>query len=295
MQPLEAILSPTPGFVKPPCGGIGLFINTLTHERRIAPCGSWSCSRCAPINAWRLRRRVRAVRFTHFLTLTFDSSLAPGATRAALSLAALAWSRVRKWLRRRGLGRFLRVAELGERGGRLHLHVLVQLGWLDYRALHHELRRAGFGRVADFKRLRNGRGVTAYVTKYISKCAAGAWPRWARRFQTDVPRLRPHSPRQPGWCFFTNRELAANPVPAWLSRAALDCVGVSPPREEARAVADGGSGCAARLARALAELRRVAGYQAAVDLAQLVLIQREKLTATLVRPWSLHAERADTS
>ena len=291
MQPLEAILSPTPGFVKPPCGGVGVFLNTLTGERRIAACGSWSCSRCAPINAWRLRTRVREVRFTHFITLTFDSSLAPGATRAALALAALAWSRVRKWLRRRGLKRFLRVAELGERGGRLHLHVLVQLGWLDYRALHHELRRAGFGRVADFQKLRNKRGVTAYVTKYVSKCGRGAWPKWSRRFQTDVPRLRPRAPRRPGWSFFSNRELVANPVPAWLSRAALDPVGVSPPRSEAGAVADSGDGCAARLARAVSWLRWFGAERGEA----LVLIQREKLTATNVQPWSLHAERGDTS
>ncbi|MCL4532571.1 MAG: hypothetical protein M1582_05190 [Actinobacteria bacterium] len=248
------------------------------------------------MNAWRLRRRVRSVAFTHFVTLTFDSSLAPGATRAALALAALAWSRVRKWMRRRGLRKFLRVVELGERGGRLHLHVLAQLGgWLDYRALHRELRRAGFGRVADFQKLRNRRGVTAYVTKYVCKCEGAGWPKWARRFQTDVPRLRSHSPREAGWCFFTNRQLVASPLPKWLSGVQPADARVEGPRSPAGPVAGGGSGCAARLARALAELGRLTGYEAAVGLAQLVLIQREKLTGPGVQPWSLHAERGDTS
>ena len=141
-------------------------------------------------------------------TMRGDASL----TRENLADLQHSWRVFSRWLARtrtrercahrfryaNAIGARTWVRELGEVGGRLHLHVLLEIPFLCYFCVREAVIRAGFGVVCDIQRVRGA--ASGYVSKYLAKSASD--PRWrrlkgARRCQTTVPDF----PRAKGWLF----------------------------------------------------------------------------------------------
>ena len=129
----------------------------IAKNGRVLDCGQ--CAECLSLEAWRWAQRVRIEMLfakTWFLTLTYR-----GTTEVGYSEIQKMFKRLRK----KHEFRYLCVAELGEKEGRLHYHCVVH-GDLTKREVRGEWTH-GF---SDAKLANdNPNTVARYVSKYISK------------------------------------------------------------------------------------------------------------------------------
>lgn len=207
----------------------GTLFNKRTRSACRLGCNRWTCATCGPRKANQAQKRLRAVPWTKLITITMP----PGhgwAKRENLRYQARHlrsfWTALRRrygafryaWVREVGAERadciclktarpvrleepVGEVVELldcicGAGGGRLHLHILVDVApWIDSRWLQAMSHRCGFGWV-DIRAIRGS--LVSYVSKYLSKGWAMPFPPKTRRIQTSgVDRLAP----SPGWAF----------------------------------------------------------------------------------------------
>ena len=129
----------------------------IAKNGRVLDCGQ--CAECLSLEAWRWAQRVRIEMLfakTWFLTLTYRGETSVGYTEI---------QKMFKRLRKKHEFRYLCVAELGEKNGRLHYHCVVH-GELTKREVRGEWTH-GF---SDAKLANdNPNTVARYVSKYISK------------------------------------------------------------------------------------------------------------------------------
>lgn len=176
---------------------VGCFVNRLTGEVMLCPCGSWRCDRCGRRNVGRFLKRIRGRTYSRMATITLEGDGRP--SRENLRRLNAGWRTWKRWLDRT-VGRkvaFTWVNEQGEKSGRLHKHVLLDIPRFDYRHARAAAVRNRLGRVIDFQKVRNF-GAQSYVVKYLSKGLGVEWPKYTRRCQTTEP--RPQS--QEGWEFY---------------------------------------------------------------------------------------------
>jgi len=161
-------------------------------------CKLWSCSVCGPINAsrwaWRADSGVRQFKCAgrvEFITLTSHERLVAGASLAVLPDA---WKKLQERLRRAAKGEYLIVPEV-HKDGRVHLHGLFTHG-LPKRWYKDNARACGMGYQVDVQEIRTLGGVSAYVTKYLTKSIIE--PQFAKGFRrVRTTRGWPKLPEQP--------------------------------------------------------------------------------------------------
>lgn len=241
----------------PACARSGVWgLNLATGELRPFPCGSPRHDVCAPQWARRLRNRVTPL-FVRAATV-FDGARLPDGSRSRLmkfgtltlppeveanepsfstiEADAVAWRRFRSLMKEAdaaalGANVLLWKREVGERGGRLHRHLVV-LTHLPNRVLWRLARRSGYG-LSKFKLVRSGAMAARYVGKYVAKpdLNLSAWPartRWAQTKIRRPPRVyrgRWLSVRVPR---FASERAVLSRVDALLRRRAGSPVGVCP-------------------------------------------------------------------
>ncbi|HEY6299315.1 MAG TPA: hypothetical protein VIW95_06690 [Candidatus Binatus sp.] len=176
---------------------VGFVTSQSTGERRAIGCGSWACPDCGPKKVWKWRNRI-SYTWRYFITLTIAND---GCDDGAPTIANVmrinqAWGKFRRWLRAHcDLREYAWVNELGERTERLHKHVVIDSGYLDYTAgsrFRKAIERAGLGPWVRVERVRSQAGSAHYLTKYLSKGLGNRrWPRYARRAQTTRPAPKP--------------------------------------------------------------------------------------------------------
>jgi len=129
----------------------------IAKNGRVLVCGQ--CDDCLKLEAWRWTQRVRVEMLfskTWFLTLTYRGEIPAGYTEI---------QKMFKRLRKKHDFRYLAVAELGEKEGRLHYHCVIH-GNLTKREVRGEWSH-GF---SDAKLASSSSDAVArYVSKYISK------------------------------------------------------------------------------------------------------------------------------
>ena len=129
----------------------------IAKNGRVLDCGQ--CAECLSLEAWRWAQRVRIEMLfakTWFLTLTYRGEVSVGYTEI---------QKMFKRLRKKHEFRYLCVAELGEKNGRLHYHCVVH-GELTKREVRGEWSH-GF---SDAKLANSdSNSIARYVSKYISK------------------------------------------------------------------------------------------------------------------------------
>lgn len=172
-------------------------------------CGKLSCPVCAPRKLRRYRARLARTDWMRMLTLTMPAvtDVPPGGDVLEVGIRnqAAAWSVLRRWLKRNvELKEYVwarEVTKASEVRPNLHMHVLLNSEYIPTKIsrgskslLNDAIARAGFGPTFKINKVR---GAIGYVTNYVSKCTQFL-PRYARRFQTTVPDLRP---RDNGWTF----------------------------------------------------------------------------------------------
>jgi len=175
---------------------------------RPVTCGKWSCGTCGLTRArrWRtaLRRKLEGYVYPRlkFLTLTLDGDVSD--LDAARQRIARAWSRLSQLLRARyNRGWYTWVREISP-GGRVHLHVLVDVDYVPQRVLSRLAADCGFGPVCDIRALDGARRVVKYVSKYLFK-SAGQWlPRYWRRVQSNCAMLERRA-KTTEWVFARSR------------------------------------------------------------------------------------------
>lgn len=168
-----------------PCA-IGLFYSRETGEAWPAPCGRWNCVDCGPRKARRFQKRIAPPRWNYMITLTLEGD--GTATPDNIKRLNGNWKVFKRWMQRTAdLKDFAWVNEQGKKHGRIHKHALVQSSRFSYLAARRAVKRAGFGTVCDFSRVRNQRAVRFYVSKYLTKSLSVVWPRYSRRCQTSLP------------------------------------------------------------------------------------------------------------
>ena len=132
------------------------------------PCNKWDCPKCAKKKAIILGNRVKdgfkgeRIRFATF------TDQGKGSLSQRLQALKTAWNRLRLSLTRHyGLTKFFWVLEFGGKGGRPHLHCLLNC-FVPQRELSILAERAGFGSIVDIREVKNGGGF-GYVFKYLHK------------------------------------------------------------------------------------------------------------------------------
>jgi hypothetical protein len=148
--------------------------------------------------------RIAQRSWSLFLTITIDGDGSLSNTN--FRRLSKGWSNVKRWLRRNGykVSDTTWVRERGEHGTRrLHQHVLIAgETYISVRRLRNALRRNGLGRWCHVSRIKTQRQARRYVAKYLGKTLdRSAWPRYARRCQTSIPRSR----AEPGRFLFEKR------------------------------------------------------------------------------------------
>jgi len=139
---------------------VGL-VNGATGEVRSLDCKRWACVEHGPKLAWRWRQRVSMVPWTLMLTLTLVPETQAGA-RAA-------WSKMTRFLKAHGMRTYLRVMELGPKGGMRHWHVLIDAPWIEQRELSEVALGAGLGSIVWVSRVKDREGATYYLLGYVFK------------------------------------------------------------------------------------------------------------------------------
>jgi len=135
--------------------------NFQTGEVLAMDCKRWACVEHGPKLAWRWRQRVSMVPWKLMLTLT----LVPEDRK----LARKAWQRVARWLRSKGMRTYLRVMELGGEHGMRHWHILLDIDFVDVRALSVYCVSSGLGRVVYASKVKSREGATYYLLGYVFK------------------------------------------------------------------------------------------------------------------------------
>jgi hypothetical protein len=97
------------------------------------------------------------------------------------------WRMLYQWLKRNYAVGFKCIwsNELGERSGHLHKHILANVDYIPQRELSDACERFGLGRVCDVRAVKSVHEAARYLSAYLSKAAAGTWPRLARRLQSS--------------------------------------------------------------------------------------------------------------
>jgi hypothetical protein len=179
---------------------VGYAVDRATGEVARVGCNAWRCDRCGPRKVRRMRERMAKGGYNKLITLTMkpeegdawrqdeqpDGRLKFGNLRRQ----SASWRKLYKILKRDyQLSAYTWVRELSFTG-RLHLHAVVRCAYLPQRRLSALCRGVGFGPVVDIRKIKN-KGAINYVSKYLSKGASSAWPRYQRRIQTSVRAVRP--------------------------------------------------------------------------------------------------------
>jgi hypothetical protein len=133
-------------------------------------CKSWSCGRCGPRKAKRLRKAIteRATEkgLSRFLTLTLDP--ADCTPEESVRYIRSCWNKFRVYLKRRYRTRlsYIVVLEL-QKSGYAHLHILIdrfiEQGWIS-----DAWQSLGGGRIVHIKQVDIHR-VAPYLSKYLTK------------------------------------------------------------------------------------------------------------------------------
>lgn len=162
------------------------------------PCNSWECEVCGKHRKRVWLARASRAKWTCLWTFSFkaDDSRAYQLTRESIRFLRRQRSVFFQWVTR-NIGRIRNsasVLEVGEEGGRLHLHVLLELEvypdskyadfnklsrrarkmghvWIAYAAMQEALKREGLG-IGDFKWIDCDRPL-AYVASYLGKNLSG--------------------------------------------------------------------------------------------------------------------------
>lgn len=132
------------------------------------PCNKWDCPECAKKKSIILGNRVKEgfkgerIRFATF------TDAGKGSLSQRLQTLKTAWNRLRlELVRHYGLTKFFWVLEFGGKGGRPHLHCLLNC-YVPQHELSRLAERCGFGSITDIRIVKNGGGF-GYVFKYLSK------------------------------------------------------------------------------------------------------------------------------
>ncbi len=178
-------------------------------------CMAWSCKACARVLAYRVRHRLEKYHWTAKLELTLDGDGEPtreNNLRLAQGQRSLLQF-VRRFFRRRyGKGftlRYARMHGVGERGGRLHSHMVWDAPYLPQDTLSEHAEACGLGFRVYIRAVHDRRGsqdkaaqyVADQAAKYVAGQAVGVegqpdLPPRSRRFQSSgVAKYEP----SPGW------------------------------------------------------------------------------------------------
>jgi len=137
-------------------------LNETTGEVQDFDCKSWYCGVHAPLQSWRWYKRTEMIPWTTMYTLT----LVPEDKKKA----AQAWTSMVRWLKKEtGMTVYLRVMELGKRGGMRHWHILTDGRPAQNALLSAQASRLGLGRVTWVSFVRNTKGATWYLLGYVTK------------------------------------------------------------------------------------------------------------------------------
>lgn len=153
------------------CGQQFLYSKTQTHARIFQlRCRSWTCPKCKPRRAKKLRWQALSGNPVTFITLTCNPALyeAPGEAARALTKA---WRAARRAIEREYRGdkaEYLTVVESTQRGWP-HLHVLTTRRWIDQRWLSSLWQRLTGAPIVHIERVKHQGRAAAYVAKYLGK------------------------------------------------------------------------------------------------------------------------------
>lgn len=207
--------------------GRGFLVHRETRLAYPAPCRDWRmCASCARSYGLLLQSRwSRVSGLRAFVVLTMPADRGDWRVDDNRALMMLAWRRLYERLCRR-FGRrpkLMHFKEHAGQGGRLHLNVLWDFGWLDQGELSELAAASGFGRVCHISSvgrgaqlmagrpgaspsihysLKQGFRVRAYALKTGSRTAAGDdWPRYTRRWSASRAASADMGPRlhNPDW------------------------------------------------------------------------------------------------
>lgn len=133
-------------------------------------CKRWSCPRCGPKKAKRLRRAIinkaQENDLSRLLTLTLDPSVC--SPEESISYIRECWNKFRTSLKRHsGVSiAFITILEL-QRSGYAHLHVLIDR-YIAQQWISKSWQAVGGGKIVDVRRVDIHR-VASYLSKYLTK------------------------------------------------------------------------------------------------------------------------------
>lgn len=138
--------------------------------RRVG-CNRYGCRECGERKRRRLIQRMLKLEGTHLLTLTLPSERGYP-TRENLEYFHARRRVFFRWMQRQpwGMVKHGWIREIGEIGGRLHLHALVRMRsrFLPYARIQEVAANCGLG-VVDFQSVWRREGAARYVAKYTAK------------------------------------------------------------------------------------------------------------------------------
>ena len=207
--------------------GRGFLVHRESRAAYPAPCRDWrQCASCARAYGLVLQARWSRVRgLRAFVVLTMPAIAGDWRVDANRKLMMRAWRRLYERLCRRFDRRpkLMHFKEHAGAGGRLHLNVLWDFGWLDQGELSELAAACGFGPVCHISSvargaelmagrpgaspsirysLKQGFRVRAYALKTGSRTSAGDdWPRYTRRWSASRAASADMGPRlhNPDW------------------------------------------------------------------------------------------------
>ena len=133
-------------------------------------CKQWTCAKCGPKRATRLRMAIAKtatqLELNRFLTLTLDHKTV--SADESIRHIRSCWNKFRTYLKRK-YGQsvtFISVLE-PQKSGHAHLHILVDR-YIDQRWISYKWRAVGGGSMVDIRQVDIHR-ISAYLSKYLTK------------------------------------------------------------------------------------------------------------------------------
>lgn len=182
-----------------------------------AGCMAWACRACARILAYRVKERLKPIDWTAKLELTLDGDGSPTRennlrlARGTRSLLQFVRRYFRRKYGREWKLRYARMHGVGERGGRLHSHMVWDAPFIPQEVLSEHAEACGLGFRVYIRAIDNRHGASDHAARYVAEQAVTYvsnqavstseqpdLPKGARRFQsTGVPAYE----AEEGWLF----------------------------------------------------------------------------------------------
>lgn len=151
-------------------------------------CKKWNCPRCGPIKAWQACKDIPAIieekGLDRFLTLTLDPKNIPENEDRHKYIWKV-WAKFRTYLKRKLKEKisYVCVLEL-HKSGLPHLHILVNR-FIPQAWISNAWNAVGGGKIVFIEKIKEGKHIAHYLSKYLTKCVDTVLPKRLRRISTS--------------------------------------------------------------------------------------------------------------